>query len=230
MEDKGYKRIKDWQPDDRPRERLLKHGSASLSDSELLAIILRTGTKDISAKDLGVKLLRQFGDFASIEKIDISDLMKIKGIGKTKAITLAAVFEIARRTKIIPFERKKIIRQPDDVAQIFIHKLGNLATEEFHVVLLSTANTMIKDVLVSKGSLNASIVHAREVFKPAISEMAAAVILVHNHPSGNPQPSAEDKKITKRLIEAGKLLDINVFDHLIIAGENYYSFAADGEI
>jgi len=94
MEDKGYKRIKDWQPDDRPRERLLKHGSASLSDSELLAIILRTGTKDISAKDLGVKLLRQFGDFASIEKIDISDLMKIKGIGKTKAITLAAVFEM----------------------------------------------------------------------------------------------------------------------------------------
>jgi len=89
---------------------------------------------------------------------------------------------------------------------------------------------MIKDVLVSKGTLNASIVHAREVFKPAISEMAAAVILVHNHPSGNPQPSAEDKKITKRLIEAGKLLDINVFDHLIIAGENYYSFAADGEI
>ncbi len=230
MEEKKYRTIKNWQPDDRPRERLLKNGPASLSDSELLAIILRTGTKEVSAKDLGAELLHQFGDFASIEKVDISDIMKIKGIGKTKAITIAAVFEIARRTKITPFERKKIIHSPKDIASRFIPRLGNLPTEEFHVVLLSTANTVIKDVMISKGTLNGSLVHSREVFKPAISEMAASVILVHNHPSGNIQPSESDKKITKQLVKAGKLLDIKVLDHLIIAGNNYYSFASHEDI
>lgn len=230
MSSYNSKKIKDWQEDDRPRERLLKHGPGSLSDSELLAIILRTGTKKMNAKQLGEALLEHFGKFPQLEKSDIADIMKIKGIGEAKAITLSAVFEIARRTKAQPFERNKIVRSPEDISKIYIPKLRNLQTEEFRVILLSAANVIIKDVQVSGGTLNASIVHPREVFKKAISAMAASIILLHNHPSGNPEPSQEDIKITKQLVDAGNLLDIKVIDHIIIAGENYYSFVSNGKL
>jgi len=224
------KKIKDWQPDDRPRERLLKNGAGSLSDSELLAIILRTGTKEMNAKQLGLELIEKYGKFPNLEKLDISDMMQINGIGEAKAITLAAVFEIARRTKSQPFEKNKIVKTPDFIANIYIPKMRNLQTEEFRVILLNTANVIIKDYIISRGSINASLVHPREVFKPAISSMAASVILMHNHPSGNTEPSEEDISITKQLVDAGKLLDIKVIDHLIIAGEDYYSFVAHGLI
>jgi len=222
--------IKDWQPDDRPRERLKQKGPASLSDSELLAIILRTGTKEMNAKEVGAELLKKHGNFSDLEKLDLTDLNKIKGIGPTKAITLSAVFEIARRIKAAPFNKKKVIRAPEDVAEEYIPKLRSLVQEEFRVLLLSTANTIIKEVVVSRGSLNASIVHPREVFKPAVIESAASIILMHNHPSGNPNPSKEDIKITKQLAEAGRLMDIGIFDHIIIAGDDFYSFARNGII
>lgn len=222
--------IKDWQPDDRPRERFAKHGPASLSDSELLAIILRTGTREKSAKDVGVELLDKFGGFSSLEKLNVSDLSKIKGIGMTKAITLAAVFEIARRIKAAPFDSKKVIRTPEDVTEHYIPLMRGLVIEEFRVLLMSTANQIIKDVTISKGTLNASIVHPREVFKAAVSVSAASIILLHNHPSGNPNPSKEDIRITKQLVEAGKIMDIKIYDHLIIAGDGFYSFARYGLI
>jgi DNA repair protein RadC len=230
MADKNNKTIKDWQPDDRPRERLLKHGASSLSDSELLAIILRTGTKEMTAKDMGMLLLERYGEFSGIEKLDIADLIKIKGIGKTKAITLAAVFEIARRTKAAPFNKNKEIKNPSDIARAYIPKMQSLRTEEFHVLLLSTANIIIRDVVISRGGLNSTVVHPREVFKNAISEMAAAVILLHNHPSGNLSPSQNDINITKQLTDAGKVIGIPVFDHIIIGGNDFYSFKANGLI
>lgn len=217
--------IKDWQPDDRPRERFVKHGPSSLSDSELLAIILRTGTREKSAKDVGVELLDRFGGFSSLEKLSVSELNKIKGIGLTKAITLAAVFEIARRIKAAPFGSKKIIRCPEDVTEHYIPQMRGLVVEEFRVLMMNTANQIIKDVIISKGTLNASIVHPREVFKEAVSVSAASIILLHNHPSGNTNPSKEDLKITQQLVEAGKLMDIKIYDHIIIAGDDFYSFA-----
>jgi len=220
--------IKEWQPDDRPRERLLKHGSGSLSDSELLAIILRTGTKEMTAKDLGVLLLEKFGKFSHLERLDIAELMTVKGIGKTKAITLAAVFEIARRTSAQEFERHNIIRTADDIANIYIPKMRALKTEEFHVLMLSTANIIIKDVVISRGGLNSTVVHPREVFKKAITEMAASVIIMHNHPSGNTAPSQNDINITNQLKDSGKLLGIPVIDHIIIAGNSFYSFKTHG--
>ncbi len=227
MEYKRNKTIKDWQPDDRPRERLLKHGASSLSDSELLAIILRTGTKEMTAKDLGMLLLEKYGRFSGIERLDISDLIKIKGIGRTKAITLAAVFEIARRTGAPEFERHKTIKSSNDIADIYIPKMRALKTEEFHVLLLSTANIIIKDVLISRGSIFSTVVHPREVFKEAISEMAAAIILLHNHPSGNIQPSTADINKTKQMVDTGILLEIPVLDHIIIGGNSHYSFKAN---
>jgi len=225
-----FKTIKEWQPDDRPRERLQQNGPGTLSNSELLAIILRTGTKDMNAKEVGADLLEKYGNFSDLEKLSLTDLNKIKGIGPTKAITLSAVFEIARRIKAAPFNQRKVIRTPEDIAEEYITKLRSLVQEEFRVILLSTANTVIKEVVVSRGSLNASIVHPREVFKPAVIESAASIILMHNHPSGNPNPSKEDIKITKQLAEAGKLIDINIFDHIIIAGNDFYSFARNGLI
>jgi DNA repair protein RadC len=231
MENENKKKtIKEWRPDEQPRERLLKFGPKVLSDSELLAIILRTGTRSSSAKDIGNEILDKFGAFSELEKCTIGQLSKINGIGPTKAITLAAVFEIAARIKTAPFDEKKIIRSPQDLADFYILRFRALEVEEFHVLLLNTSNQVKKDILISTGTLNASIVHPRDVFRQAVIENAASVILLHNHPSGNPTPSKEDISLTKQIVEAGKMMNISVFDHLIVAGDDYYSFAKNGLI
>lgn len=228
MELKYPQTIKDWPEDDRPREKLVKLGAENLSSAELLAIILRTGTKGKSALDHAKTIIVNNGGFREIEKATISDLRKVKGIGLAKAAQIKAVFEIAKR---YIEERIEIGEQFQDSKKVFNHfheSIRSKKKEVFIIVLLDGKNRRIKDVQISEGSLTSSIVHPREVFNPVIRDSAAGVIFIHNHPSGDPAPSIEDKDITKRLKEAGELLGIRVLDHIIIGNGRYMSFADEG--
>ncbi len=217
--------IHEWREDERPRERLLKSGAHTLSDAELLAILIAKGARGVSALDVARNLLKEYTDLTGICSRDVSELSKIHGIGPVKAITMAAVFEIARRIESEPFSLKKIFRSPEEIANFYIPRFRGARKEKFWILLLNTANQVFREVLVSEGSLNASIVHPREVFRIAITESAASIVLLHNHPSGNTEPSREDISITKQLVSAGELIDIKVLDHIIIAGETYTSLA-----
>lgn len=205
--------IREMPATDRPRERLEQLGAGALRDAELVAILLRTGVKGKSAVQLAEELLRKHSleDFISVP---IEELAKTPGIGHTKAVQLKAAFELARRLSR-PRERT-IINDPATAAGIVREEMQYLDREEFRVLLLNTKNALLRVAGVSRGSLNASIVEPREVFKDAIAASAAGMVLVHNHPSGDPTPSAEDIAITKRLVKAGELLNINVLDHVIL--------------
>ena len=215
--------IKEWRNDERPRERLLQRGAGSLTDAELLAILIKTGTRGLSAFDVGRNLLLSYPTLADLASRDIGEIRAFRGMGLVKAITLAAAFEIGRRIQSEPFVQQQTVRSPQDVANIFIPRMRGLRKEQFHVLLLNSANKLFRETLVSEGSLNASIVHPREVFRVAVIESAASVIVLHNHPSGNTEPSTEDVEITRQLVEAGKVLGIPVHDHIIIAGESFAS-------
>ncbi len=225
-----FRAIRDWRQDDRPRERCIKHGASSLSDAELLAILISSGTKGFSALDASKALLGQHQSLSGLSVCDISQFTQMKGLGPAKAVTLIAAFEIGKRISSAAMPKLKTIKGPEDVARHYIPRLAGLKKEIFITLLLDSSNKIFRDVIISEGSLNASIVHPREVFKIAISESAASIILLHNHPSGNPEPSKEDIEITLQLVDAGKLLDINVFDHIIIAGKEYTSLANKGII
>ncbi|MBI1932773.1 MAG: DNA repair protein RadC [Ignavibacteriales bacterium] len=216
-------KVKELPLDDRPREKLVLRGAQTLSNSELLAILLRTGTKGLSVIELAQKLLCN-DNIAILASKTVESFTKQNGIGKDKAATLVAAFELSRRIKFNEkwFSQKKI-KSPEDLAEIFIPILKDENKEKFIVVCLNTSNQIIKYEIISVGNLNSSIVHPREVFKVAIDNNSASLFLIHNHPSGNSEPSREDISITKRLVEAGKIFDINVLDHLIIAGENFTS-------
>ena len=218
-------KVKDLPLDDRPREKLILRGAQSLSDAELMAILLRTGSKDESVIVVAQKLLKEFGNLAILATKSVEELTHIKGIGKDKAATLVAAFELVRRTE---FESKwysnKKISSPKDIAEIYIPLLRDELQEKFYIVCLSSSNQIIKHELLFVGTLNASLVHPREIFKTALSNNAANIILMHNHPSGNPEPSSEDISITRKISDAGKLLEIQIFDHIIIAGNSYTSF------
>lgn len=218
-------RVKDLPSDDRPREKLLLRGTQSLSDTELLAILIRTGRRGKTVIDISRELLTKYQNLACLGSVTVSALQRVSGIGKDKAATLAAAFEISRRVynqnKII-FDRK--ISSPQDVAEILIPELRDEVKEKFIVVCLNSANKIIRHEVISIGNLNSSIVHPREIFKVAIDNNSANIILVHNHPSGNPEPSSEDINVTRKLVEAGKIMDIQIFDHIIIADQNFVSF------
>lgn len=211
--------------DDRPREKLFLRGSQNLTDAELLAILLRTGTKGKSVITLAFELVKKHGNLATLASKSMSDLTQSGGIGKDKAASLLAAFEVSRRIQSQSkwFSDQKIT-SPKDVADIFIPLLRDELKERFIIVCLNSANKIIKFETISIGSLNSSVVHPREIFKAAIENNSASLILLHNHPSGNSEPSNEDVAITKKIVEAGKILDIPVFDHLIIAGGAYTSF------
>lgn len=217
--------VKDLPPDDRPREKLVLRGSQSLSDAELLAILLRTGTKGKSVIQIAYDLVERYGNLASLSTKSFSELIKTNGIKKDKAATLVAAFEIGKRTAVQSkwFSEKKIT-SPEDIAQIFLPLLKDELIEHFYVVCLNSANRIIRIERISTGSLDSSIVHPREVFKVAIENSAKSIIFVHNHPSGNAEPSSDDISITKKLVEVSKLMEIPVFDHIIIAEKNYSSF------
>jgi len=217
--------VKELPFDDRPREKLLLRGSQYLSDAELVAILLRTGKKGKSVLEIARELINSDGNLAMLATKSVDSLQKISGIGKDKAATLAAAFEISRRilSQAKWFSNQKVT-SPQEIADIFIPILRDDTKERFIVVCLNSSNKIIKHETISIGNLNSSIVHPREIFKVAIDCSSASIILIHNHPSGNPEPSNEDIRITKKVVESGKILDIPVFDHLIIAGDTFTSF------
>lgn len=205
--------IREMPEHERPRERLQRQGAAALADAELIAILLRTGMKGRSAVQLAQELLRQH-PLDELVRLPWESLAKVKGVGRTKAVQLKAAFELAARLSR-PRERAAI-SAPGDAAALLRDEMRDLDREEFRVLLLNTKNALLRVAHVSRGSLNASIVEPREVFKDAIAASAASVILAHNHPSGDPTPSSEDIAITKRLVKAGELLNIAVLDHIIV--------------
>lgn len=221
--------LKDWSPEEQPRERLLEKGAAVLSSAELIAILLRTGTRNKDVLQVSRELIHAFGNgLVDLAGRDVKELQRIGGIGPTKAVTLAAAFELGKRVVAHSFAQRSIITGPKDVAKIFIPRMRTLRKEQFHVIILNTAGQIIRTDLVSEGTLNSSVVHPREVYRTAIIESAASIIGLHNHPSGNPQPSKEDLAITKQLVESGRVIGIPFHDHIIIAGEQYVSLADKG--
>jgi DNA repair protein RadC len=229
MAESSYK-ITRWPEKERPRERLLQHGPETLAEAELLGILLGKGTRKKTAIDLARELLDQYQSLQKLFSRSPSELMKVKGIGSAKAATLSAAFELVRRIQSQKDSSKASFKRSADVANHYLPLMRDLRREVFKVILLNRANRLIKDVTVSEGTLEASIVHPRDVFREALLEPAAGIILIHNHPSGNPIPSEEDLRITKQLIEAGRLLGIKVYDHIILAGESYRSLADEGLI
>lgn len=219
--------IKDWPESERPREKMARHGAEVLSEAELLAILIRTGTKGATAVDLAKKLLSQTKNLRTLARMSVSDFVSL-GIGRARASSLVAAFELHRRIPQDESASTSIFRNPEDVAGRYIPKLRDLMHEEFWVLLLSSANRLLNEIKITKGTLNSSLVHPRECFHDAIKEKAATVIFLHNHPSGNIEPSQEDIGITRQLVEAGKILGIPVQDHIIVAGSQYVSFAERG--
>ena len=226
------RRIKDWPADERPREKLLNRGAESLSDAELLALILRTGDagSGFTAVDMARDLLSRFGSLRELAMAGTTDLCKLKGIGPAKAAELQAVFQLARRFSDNCLQPGERFLSSGDAFSHFHERLRDLRKEIFLALLLDSKNRLLREVRISEGSLNASIVHPREVFAPVVRESAAAVLFVHNHPSGDPSPSREDIEITKRLKEVGDLMGVRVLDHVIIGNGNYVSLADRGLI
>lgn len=226
-----YISIKHLSEDDRPREKLLNKGRDSLSDAEILAILIGSGTREKSAVELCREILIDSNNnLNTLAKKTINDLMKFKGIGEAKAITIAAALELGRRRKSELKENKPSIKSSADAYHYIKHKLEDLFHEEFHVILLNRANKIIKDVLISKGGLSGTVADGKLIFKAAITQSAAAIILVHNHPSGNLTPSQSDKQLTLRMKEFGQMIDLPVLDHLIIGDGDYYSFADENQM
>ncbi len=223
--------IREWPEDERPREKLLKGGAASLSDAELVALIIRTGDTATgkSAIDLGRELISRFGSsLRELGNADLAEITAVKGMGLAKAAGLQAAFALASRFQGRRLESMDRFTSPRQVFDYFHFELRDCRKEYFLVLLLDGKNRIIRRVQVSEGSLNQSIVHPREVFSPAVKESAAAVILVHNHPTGDPTPSQEDLGITRRLKEAGEVMGIRVLDHIIIGDGEYLSFVERG--
>jgi len=209
---------------ERPRERLLKHGVEALSAQEILALILGRGIKDESVIVTAQKLLSTFGNLKNIAAASMEELTKIKGIGPAKAAQIKAAFELSKRVEdSSDKDRKTTVKSPEDAIKSVKNQLKGKKKEHFLVLSLDTRNHLINIQTISIGSLDSSIVHPREVFKEAISSTAASVIFVHNHPSGDPTPSEDDIKLTKRLVEAGEILGIEVLDHIIICDKDYIS-------
>ena len=208
-------RITDLPLSERPREKLHALGADRLDTAELIAILLRTGTGGRSAIEIGRELLAHFQSIERLAGASVEELSAIKGVGTAKAVQLKAAFALASRLPATR-EARPMLRTPRDVADRLREEMQHFEVEEFHVLMLDTKNRLIRDIKVSKGTLNASLVHPREVFREAIRAGAASVILVHNHPSGDPTPSGDDIRITREMMEAGRLLKIEVLDHIII--------------
>jgi len=218
-------RIKDLPNSSKPRERFVKYGPETLSDAELFAIILRTGTKSENVIDMSNRLIAQYG-LDKLFECSLKEIQEIKGIGPAKAMQILTIAEIQKRINQSKKPVKKISRA-EDVFNYFYERLKDEKQENFYILLLNNQNNIIKEELISKGILDASIIHPREVFKPAIKNSAAKIILVHNHPSGNPEPSQEDLDITKQLIKIGEELGIKVLDSVIVGDGRWWGWGED---
>jgi len=220
--------IRDLPQDLRPRERMERDGAAALSVSELLAILLRNGVEGVSVMQLADKVVSRFGGLRGLASATLQELSTIKGIGLAKACQLKAAFELGKRLATLPEALHPVITGPDDAANMIQEVMRYYAEEHFHVFFLDTRNQVIDHRDIHIGTLNASLVHPREVFRSAIAAGAAAVIVAHNHPSGDPTPSKEDLALTARLKQAGELVGIPVLDHLIIGNPRYVSMKTEG--
>lgn len=209
-------RLKDQPLSERPRERLAAYGADALSQAELVAILLRTGLKGTNVLDIGKQLIQKYGSLQALAGASIEDLKQVKGIGQDKAVTLAAAFALARKMAEELRREAPLLDTPDAVAALMREHNRLRQVETFQILLLNTRRRLIDVVKISEGTLDTILVHPREVFKPAISANAAALVLAHNHPSGDPTPSEADIKVTRDLIRAGQLLKIDVLDHIIL--------------
>jgi DNA repair protein RadC len=232
METENYTqnlKILSWAEEDRPREKLLMKGKSALSDAELIGILIGSGTVSMSAVDLAKVILNDVNNnLNDLAKLSVKDLQKFKGIGEAKAISIMSALELGRRRKESEMPKKLRITSSKDVYDIMAANLLDLPHEEFWVLLLNRANAVIKKVQISAGGVAGTVADPKIIFKTALENLSSSIILVHNHPSGNLMPSQADKELTKKMKEAGKLLDIPVLDHLIFADRTFYSFADEG--
>ncbi len=216
-------------PTDRPRERLRALGAHALTSTELLGLILGTGTQGRSATETAQQVLtRAGGSLRRLGQLPTATLTGLSGLGEVRALAILAALELGRRLAVEATDEGEPMRGPRDVWRWFAPKMESLTVEEFHVAVLDAQHRLERDVLVSRGILNSSLVHPREVFREAIAERAASIVLVHNHPSGDPNPSSDDRAITSQLVAAGRLLDIPIQDHVVIGRGRYVSFAEAG--
>jgi DNA repair protein RadC len=222
-------KITEWAVEDRPREKLIQKGTSGLTDAELLAILIGSGTRDKSAVDIGRELLGIVNNnLNSLGKLTINDLRKIRGIGPARAVTIAASLELGRRRKLAEAQYIQQIRSSKDVADIFQPLLADLLHEEFWILFLNRSNKVINRMKLSQGGISGTVTDVRIIMKQAVECLASGIIVCHNHPSGNLNPSESDSKITQKIKEAGNLMDIQLLDHLIISDKDYYSFADNG--
>jgi DNA repair protein RadC len=221
--------ILSWAEEDRPREKLLLKGKSALSDAELIAILIGSGTRSLSAVDVAKQILSEASNnLNDLAKFSVKDLKSIKGIGEAKAISIVSALELGRRRKEQEFREKVRITCSNDIYQLMKGELMDLPKEEFWVILLNRANRLIRKEQISSGGISGTVADPKIIFKAALDHRASSVILVHNHPSGNLKPSQADINLTKKMKEAGKLLEIPVLDHLIFGDEGYLSFADEG--
>jgi DNA repair protein RadC len=221
--------IKDWAKEDRPREKLLRKGIGSLSDAELVALLIRSGSRNESAVELAKQILAGSGNnLHELSKRSVNDLMAYKGMGEAKAISIVAALELGRRRKLAELPEKKKITSSQDVFTIFQPLIGDLPHEEFWVLLLNRSHRIIDRFRTSQGGISGTVIDVRMVLKTALEKLSSAIVLCHNHPSANLTPSEADIQITQKLKEASKMMDIQVLDHLIITDSGYFSFADEG--
>jgi len=227
----NYIPIKDLALDDRPREKLLQHGRSSLSNAEILAILIGSGNRDKSAIQLCQDILKDSdNNINTLAKKSFSDLTKFKGIGEAKAISIIAALELGRRRKDSTIDSFPVLKSSSTAYQFIKHIFEDLVYEEFHIIILNRANRILKSILISRGGVSQTTVDGKIIFKNALMNNASALILCHNHPSGTLKPSQSDINLTKKLIEFSKLIDITILDHLIITDTDYYSFADNNMI
>ena len=221
--------IKDWALEDRPREKLIAKGLQSLSDAELVAILIGSGNRNESAVELSKRILKNVDNNLNLlGKQNLSDLQKFKGIGEAKAISIVAAMELGRRRKLSDIKQRKVIRTSKDVFEFFHPILADLPHEEFWVLFLNQSNKVIDKYRASYGGITSTTIDVRLIMKTAIEKLATSMILCHNHPSGGLNPSISDKEITQKLRGAGKIMDIKVLDHVIVTDESFYSFGDEG--
>ncbi|MCH7399834.1 DNA repair protein RadC [Belliella sp. DSM 107340] len=231
MEDYQSIKISALAEEDRPREKLLLKGRSALSDAELIAILIGSGTKSLSAVDLSRYILASVNyDLSALAKMSVKDLQRFKGIGEAKAISIVSALELGRRRKNRDPQKRLRITSSADAYDLMKPDLMDETVESFYIILLDRNNNLLKKQLVSRGGSNSTVVDPKVIFKYALEVMANSIILVHNHPSGNLKPSEQDKRLTEKLVKAGENLDVTVIDHVIFADCGYFSFADEGII
>ncbi|NIS70060.1 MAG: DNA repair protein RadC [Proteobacteria bacterium] len=226
----GWRKIPAWPEEERPREKLVRFGAENVSDAELLAILLRIGNREESAIDLARRLIRETRGLEGVDEKGIAELCQIKGIGPAKAAQLKAAFEIGKRLLSSRGTKRRKVTSSQDAYQIISPHLRNRRRETFKVIFLTRRHAIIGEQTLFEGSLTESLIHPREIVRSALAHSAAGVIFVHNHPSGDPSPSPEDRKVTDQLVQACGLVNIRVVDHIIVGDHDYYSFADEKQL